>query len=286
MDEKRSRRVRGPYLRQTSERVNMGLMSGLSHFLRRMFRQTEQTMSSEASDHKDQRISFHPSRGSRVRRSTDGATVYKKKKKCRIWSKQVNSLSFSNRSIAVDEIVMIHITNMAVIVGFMFQDPDSLPRIKSSFEILHRGMGFGVVLPMRPVTAVEFHYNRVGDVRFKVDGMDAGTFFRVVDRDVQPWIVIDMYNSTKNMSEMDADVTPLLQEARKRTDRSWTCDLCYAAPADARLGPCGHDSCCHSCAMKWLKNSRSGGKGCPYCRQEVNSVLRCGTRVEKEGKCK
>lgn len=262
----------------------MGLVNGINLLIQRITRRNRPAMSTDLKQ-EDDRISFHPSRGQGVRRSSDGTTVYKKKKKCCMWSKPANSLSFSNRAVAVDEIVIIQITNMAVIVGFMFQDPESLPRVRSSFDILHRGNGFGVILPKRPVTAVEFYYNREGDVRFKVDGVDTAIFFGVVDRGLQPWILIDMYNSTSNIREMDGDVSALSMESKKESEQNRTCDLCYNASADATLGPCGHDTCCHSCAMKWLKKHRSQQqterKGCPYCRRSVDSIIRRRVKANK-----
>jgi len=48
------------------------------------------------------------------------------------------------------------------------------------------------------------------------------------------------------------------------------CIICLTAPKNAVLVPCGHQSMCHDCALKWLFANRN--RQCPICRQRVKRV--------------
>lgn len=252
----------------------MGVIDRLNKVANSLFHSHKERRMSSAKN--DGVLTFHASCGKSVRRSTDGTTVYKKR--C-IWKKPSNALSFSNRTIVVDEIVTIDVTNVAVIIGFMFQSPESLPKMDSCFDVFHKGNGFGIVLPVGQSRSIEFYYNRYGDVHFKVDKEEVAMFFGVIDPKAAPWVLIDMYSSEKKIRAKDPDVMPI-DFGPKSTIKVHSCDLCYASDADATLGKCGHASCCFACAKKWL-SQRKGDRSCPYCRQTVTSVVKNNSSVRE-----
>ena len=47
-----------------------------------------------------------------------------------------------------------------------------------------------------------------------------------------------------------------------------SCKVCFAAPNDTALAPCGHLGLCYQCAEMFVWNK------CPFCKQDVDGVLR------------
>lgn len=256
----------------------MGFFVRLRLFANRLLRSSKHHGPQYDNLRPSSRICFHPSRGKDVHRSRDGTTVYKKKKRW-MWKKPKNALSFSSRTIAVNEVMTIDLTNVAVVVGVVFQNPDSLERIKSSFEIFSNGHGFGIVLPKQRTSSVQFYYNANGDVLFSVDNEDVALFFEAVDPQVAPWILIDMYNNDKRLSAMDKEAQAV-QPVDRSFQRSSLCDICCEQPPNAVLGECGHCSCCYDCARRWLA-VRLADRPCPYCRSRVTCVVKDMTFIKK-----
>jgi hypothetical protein len=196
--------------------------------------------------------------------------VYKRNRL--IWKKSTNSLSFSSRPVAVNEVMTIDLTNVAVVVGLVFQNPDSLKRIKSSFQIFKSGDGFGIVVSKRKSSTVQMYYNTDGDVVFSVNSEEVALFFGAVDPQSPPWILIDMYNSDSRLSDMDTDHQSF-PFVNRVFQRSSLCDICFEQPPNAVMGECAHCSCCYDCAKRWLiVNAKD--RPCPYCRGAVTCIVR------------
>mmetsp|Transcript_27815 Transcript_27815/g.39194 ORF Transcript_27815/g.39194 Transcript_27815/m.39194 type:complete len:198 (+) Transcript_27815:71-664(+) len=49
-----------------------------------------------------------------------------------------------------------------------------------------------------------------------------------------------------------------------------TCKVCYEAPVNSVLIPCGHAGLCVSCAC----TQKASGKGCPFCRAPINEIVK------------
>jgi len=59
-------------------------------------------------------------------------------------------------------------------------------------------------------------------------------------------------------------------DKKEEEDITEECCICFDAPKEALIAPCGHLSCCMTCAEALKNNSET----CPICRGNIESIFK------------
>lgn len=214
------------------------------------------------------RIHFHSILTEGLSRSPDGLTVHKKKG----FHRPRNGISFSNRPVFIGEVLIIEVTNVAVVVGFIRQDPQQVMKgcPKTSSDLVGDPMSLALAFGKEQHQMIEMYFNYFGDVHCSVNGRPKAIIFSSLPTSTEHWALIELYNSDKNLLKLTSSTEQIVNLHNLKPKEPLTCCVCLDAPSDARISPCEHEVMCFSCASKW---SKVGNRGCPFCRASVKRII-------------
>ncbi|XP_061645137.1 E3 ubiquitin-protein ligase NEURL1-like [Phyllopteryx taeniolatus] len=158
---------------------------------------------------------FHPTaKGSQIVMDESERSVTRRASFC-------NGIVFSNRCVAVNEVVRLKITHTnyvwqgALRIGFTTKDPSrmnpkSLPRY--SCPDLASKFGFWAKpLPedlLCAETVISFWVNKKGRVLYRINARNSKRLFRQVNSFLPLWALVDVYGKTKGVQLLDSETLP------------------------------------------------------------------------------
>lgn len=221
------------------------------------------------------RIHFHPITSRGLTRSSDGLTVHKK----RGFRRSNNGISFSNRPVSINEVLVIEVSNVAVVIGFIDQDPLEVMKSppKTSLDLVSNSLVFAFAFTKKQHQNIELYFNGNGDVYCSINGDDKSIIFRSLIPFKPHWALIELYNSDKNLQKLTSSTDRVVNIQNIQLKEEVTCCICYDEQANVKLG-CGHEIICFECACKWIK---LGKLNCPHCRSFIKSVIKVDSKTEK-----
>ncbi|XP_051935841.1 E3 ubiquitin-protein ligase NEURL1-like [Hippocampus zosterae] len=165
---------------------------------------------------------FHPTaKGSQIIIDESQRAVRRKGSFC-------NAVAFSNRSVAVNEVVRLKITENyqdwqgALRIGFTTQDPScldpkKLPRYSCPDLALRSGF-WAKPLPeelLKRDTVISFWVTMKGRVHYRINGSTSTRLFKKVNALLPLWVLVDVYGKTKGVQFLDSEA--LTPEVSKMT---------------------------------------------------------------------
>lgn len=73
-------------------------------------------------------------------------------------------------------------------------------------------------------------------------------------------------------ADMQPDELELLDISNQDTINRDRCVICIVNKKDTLFYPCGHESCCNSCAKEFMLQARF--KICPICRDRIVDIVK------------